>query len=92
VTGLLTRSDLLAALARQGQTEPVSNIMRRDFVVVDSYDMLETAFARLQECGCPILPVTRNGNLVGLVTSENVGEFLMIQAALGSARQATTSR
>ena len=91
VAGILARSDLLATLARQGQTEPVSNIMRRDFVVVDSHDMLETAFARLQECGCPILPVTRNGNLVGLVNSENVGEFLMIQSALGSARQTIRS-
>ncbi|MBN1993276.1 MAG: site-2 protease family protein [Anaerolineae bacterium] len=87
VTGILTRSDLLAALARQSRTEPAGSIMRRDFVVVDSYDMLETAFARLQECGCPILPVTHNGALVGLVTSDNVGEFLMIQSALGSARR-----
>ena len=87
VTGLLTRSDLVSTLAQQGQATPVAEIMRRDFVVVDAYDMLETAFARLQECGCPILPVTRNGNLVGLITSENVGEFLMIQAALKSARR-----
>jgi predicted transcriptional regulator len=66
----------------------VVDIMRRDFIIVDSYDMLETAFSRLQECDCPILPVTRNGSLVGLVTSENVGEFLMIQTALGPARRA----
>jgi CBS-domain-containing membrane protein len=90
VSGILTQRDLLAALARQGQTESASSIMRRDFVVVDSYDMLETAFARLQECDCPILPVTRNGNLVGLVTRENVGEFLMIQSALRLVRKTTT--
>lgn len=56
--------------------------MRRDFHIVDAGEMLETAFARLQECECHTLPVTRGGGLVGLVTSENLGEFLMIQAAL----------
>ena len=87
VVGVLTRGDLFSALARQGQAAPVTDIMRQDFVVVDSYDMLETAFLRLQECGCPILPVVRNGQLVGLVTMENVGEFIKIQAALGTARK-----
>ena len=50
--------------------------------------MLETAFARLQNCQCPMLPVERNSQLVGLVTTENVGEFIMIQGALGVARAA----
>jgi len=37
----------------------------------------------VQECGCHTMPVIRNGQLVGLVTMENIGEFLMIQSALG---------
>ena len=44
--------------------------------------MLETAFARLQTCECHTLPVLHQGRLVGLVTDDNVGEFLMIQSAL----------
>jgi hypothetical protein len=35
-----------------------------------------------------MLPVERNKQLVGLVTTENVGEFIMIQGALGGARVA----
>ena len=50
--------------------------------------MLETALARLQNRQCPMLPVERNKQLVGLVTTENVGEFIMIQGALGEARGA----
>ncbi len=83
VVGVLTRSDLLRALAQQGQGVLVADVMRREFQVVDSTEMLETAFARLEACECHTLPVTRNGQLVGLVTMENVGEFVMIQAALG---------
>ena len=44
--------------------------------------MLETTFARLQTCECHTMPVTHNGQLVGLVTMDDVGEFLMIQVAL----------
>ncbi len=86
VAGVLTRGDLLAALAQRGQKALVSDVMRREFQVVDSFDMLEMAFARLQECECHTLPVTHGSRLVGLVTMDNVGEFLTIQAALRPAK------
>jgi Zn-dependent protease/CBS domain-containing protein len=82
VVGVLTRDGLLRALADKPATTPVAMIMEREFREVEAGAMLESAFARLQECQCHTLPVTRGGALVGLVTSENVGEFLMIQAAL----------
>jgi Zn-dependent protease/CBS domain-containing protein len=86
VVGILTRDDLLKALAGRGREAPVSEVMQRQFQVVDSSDMLETAFLRLQDCQCYTLPVTHDGRLVGLITTDNVGEFVMIQAALAPAR------
>lgn len=83
VTGVLTRNDLISALQRHGQTALVGDVMSKDFQVADAFEMLETAAARLQECGCHTMPVVRNGQVVGLVTMENIGEFLMIQSALG---------
>jgi predicted transcriptional regulator len=44
--------------------------------------MLEGAMERLQACACHTLPVVRDGRLVGLVTMDNVGEFVLIHAAL----------
>jgi Zn-dependent protease len=85
VAGVLTRANLMNALAQGRQDTPVSEVMQRDFEVADAGEMLELAFARLQSCGCQTLPVVRNGRLVGLLTSDNVGEFLMIQTALGKA-------
>jgi CBS domain-containing protein len=82
VVGVLTRGDLLIALAQRGQEIPVTDVMRRDFQAVDSSEMLETAFARLQTCACHSLPVVHRGRLVGMVTMDNVGEFVAIQAAL----------
>ena len=86
VEGVLTRGDLLTALTQQGQGALVRDVMRHEFQTVDSFEMLEKAFARLQDCDCHTLPVTHNGRLVGLVTMDNVGEFLMIQAALRPAK------
>jgi Zn-dependent protease/CBS domain-containing protein len=83
VVGVLTRSDILSALSRNGQAVPISDVMRRDIQTVDSNDMLEPAFIRLQTCGCHTMPVTHLGQLVGLLTTDNIGEFLMIQSALG---------
>jgi Zn-dependent protease len=88
VVGLLTRSRLLVALAQQGQKTLVSEVMERKFEAVDASDMLETAVARLQNCQCPMLPVKHANQLVGLLTTENIGEFIMIQGALDAARSA----
>jgi Zn-dependent protease/CBS domain-containing protein len=87
VVGVVTRSDLLAALARQDQAAPVAGIMRRNFQVAEANEMLEPAFARLQACDCHTLPVMYRGQLAGLLTAENVGEFLMIQSALRQPRR-----
>jgi Zn-dependent protease/CBS domain-containing protein len=88
VLGVLTREDLLKSLAQGGTGLRVRDAMRRDFQMVDSHDMLEKAVAHLRECGCRSLPVLHNGSLVGILTMENVGEFIMIQKALGRARGA----
>jgi len=41
---------------------------------------------RIQESGFPTLPVTHSGQLVGIITAENITEYLMIRTALRSAR------
>ena len=86
ILGMLTRRDLLAALAEGKQSVPVAEVMRRDCRTVDEADMLDTTFQRMREGECPTVPVLREGKLVGLVTLENVGEWMMIQSALRKAR------
>jgi len=87
VVGILPRGDLVTALSTRDQNTPVSEIMRRDFDMVHPGDMLEPAFARLQACDCHIFPVIQDKRLVGLLTMENIGEFLMLQSAMGSPRR-----
>lgn len=82
VAGILTRSDLLLALAEHGPDYPVTSIMRRDFLSTDYTEMLEVAFQRLQECRCHTMPVIHEGRLAGLLTMDNLGEYFLIQAAI----------
>lgn len=82
VAGILTRSDLLVALAEHEPDHPVTATMRRDFLTTDYTEMLEVAFQRLQECDYHTMPVIHEGRLAGLLTMDNLGEYFLIQAAI----------
>lgn len=85
VIGILDRDTFIKALAKTGQSAPVVDVMRREVPEVDTHEMVESALARLEESGAKTLPVTHAGKLVGLITSENITEFLMIRSALRTA-------
>ena len=85
VAGILERDALFSALSREGQAAPVAGIVRRGLPELDSHDMVETALQRLQDSGAKALPVMHANNLVGLITSENITEYLMIRRALKTA-------
>jgi CBS domain-containing protein len=82
VLGILTREDLMKALAAHGSGLHVRDAMRREFHMADSHDMLEQALRLLGSAKVRTIPVEHDGRLVGLLNMENVGEFMMIQSAL----------
>lgn len=82
MVGILTRSALVRGLEKDGPTANIAGVMDENFITADANDMLERVSERLQNCGCHSVPVFENDRLVGLVTMDNIGEFLMIQSAL----------
>ena len=60
--------------------------MVRDCPVVEHGAMLEDVFAKMQEGHTSTVPVLLNGELVGLLTLENIGEWMMIQSAFRQSR------
>ena len=68
-------------MTRHGQDTLVGDNKQREIETVDASEMLEMSFRRLQSCQCHTAPVLQRGKLVGLLTMENVGEFVAIQAA-----------
>jgi len=82
VLGILTRSKLLSGLTQFGPDHQVSSVMEREFERADVSELLMTALTKLASSSCPLLPVFNDGQLVGIVTRENLGEYLMFQNAL----------
>jgi Zn-dependent protease/CBS domain-containing protein len=82
LVGILPRKDLLEGLSRGGPNVLVSGVMRRNYSTVSAREMLEGALDKLKNSDCRVLPVMDKGNLVGLFTLENVGEFLLVRSAL----------
>lgn len=88
VVGILTRDDLFSALASEGRNAYVEDFMRLDFQQADAHMMMESTLADLQQSDCHTLPVLKDGNLVGIMTMENLGEYMSIQMALDKNRRA----
>jgi Zn-dependent protease len=84
VVGILTQADLLKALAARERYGTVGDAMQKDVTTVDSLELLETAFAKMEDCNCRTLAVTLNNKLVGLLTLDNLGEYMRFQTAAGN--------
>ncbi len=84
LVGMLSRADLVRGLAAHGRDGTVTAAMRRDFLSATPDDTPEEALKELATESGGSLPVLRDGKLVGLLTAENVMEFLMLKGALKS--------
>ena len=87
--GMLSRTRLIGALADHGLNHPVLGVMERCDESVEPQMPLSLAMERLQRSVCPAVPVLDplTGELVGLLSGENVGEVLMVRAALRQSRE-----
>lgn len=83
--GLLPRQGLIAALAEHGLQHPAVTAMEKCETLLHPADDLNRAIELLRGGLCPVLPVLEPGTerLVGLLTTENIAEMLMVRSALG---------
>ncbi|HEV7265019.1 MAG TPA: site-2 protease family protein [Falsiroseomonas sp.] len=81
--GILTRSDLIRALKQAGADSAVMDAMQREVPTVTQRAPLDEAMQAMQAAAGPVGVLDGNGRLVGLLTQENLGEMLMVEAARG---------
>ncbi len=78
--GMLYRPRLVAALKELGSAVPVSEAVEADYATVHPEDSLHDALVRLRLARASSAPVLdAHGQLVGLLTLENVDELMMLR-------------
>jgi Zn-dependent protease/predicted transcriptional regulator len=83
IVGILTQDRLMRSLVRGGQEYPVREAMTGEYNTVEPNQMLEETMQTLRAGLAPLVPVIDNGRLVGILTLENISEFMGIRDALG---------
>jgi len=83
LVGLLGRNTMIKALKEHGPQAAIAEVMQRDIPTISHRGRLEDSFRLLQEKSVPAVGVVdASGRLVGLVTSETIGEMLMVRDAM----------
>src|SRR4051812_31959155 len=83
LVGVLSRADLIRALKQLGPDARIADAMTKDVPTISHRAWLEEAIRLLQEKQAPAVGVVdAGGKLVGLITSETIGEMLMVREAL----------
>ena len=90
VVGMLTRTDLVRGVAAHGPDAPVAGVMQREFPVATPEEPIEHALGRLRASAGHAMPVVHRGQLLGVLTTENVGEFIMLRTALRGTAMTTS--
>jgi Zn-dependent protease len=79
--GMLGRTGLVQALQKEGPSAPVGRVVRLDVEPLEASWPLERALQVMRAGRHSAMPVVMRGQLVGLLTLENVSELLMVQEA-----------
>lgn len=88
VVGLLNRSALVRAMLQQGPEAYVAGAMDRDFKRVAPHTPLAEAAPMLSAPGACVLVMDEEDHLLGMLTSENLSEFVLLrQASMAQARE-----
>lgn len=82
VIGMLSSETILRALATTGPDTPIRDLMDIQPNVLHPNDNLEASFMKLMSENKPAPVVDDEGRLVGLLTNESLGEYLLIRSAL----------
>jgi Zn-dependent protease/CBS domain-containing protein len=86
--GVLTRDGMIKALTATGPDTPVLDVVVHDVPTINRRAPLSEAVAKLQESGQPLIGVVDDDErIVGLITVENLAEYMMVNQASRGWRQ-----
>ncbi len=84
VVGIVSHDRLIRGLRESDEHASVTGIMDRSFNTALVDEPLDAVLARREPERCRVVPVYSGDRLVGLITSDNIGELLMVRSALAA--------
>jgi Zn-dependent protease/CBS domain-containing protein len=79
LVGMLTRDEIMTAAHSPERYSSVRDLMKTNVPTISSQaDLFEEGLSVLQQSGLRALPVTENGELVGMLTIEDVGHASLL--------------
>jgi Zn-dependent protease/CBS domain-containing protein len=79
LVGMITRDEIMAAAHSPERYASVRDLMKTNVPTISSgADLFEEALPTLQQSGLRALPVTEDGELVGMLTIEDVGQASLL--------------
>jgi stage IV sporulation protein FB len=80
--GVLTRDGMIRALAATGPDTPVLDVMERDVVTINCHAPLSEAVSAVHTSARPLVGIVDDdARVVGIITLENLAEYMMVDAA-----------
>jgi Zn-dependent protease/predicted transcriptional regulator len=87
VVGLATRQAMAEAMNTGGGDVPIAEVMDTDVPVVSPRASVSQVYERMLGEGHASFPVMQDGRLVGLLGTENISRYLLVQSSIRSSRR-----
>ena len=80
LVGIITRKEIMAAAHSPERYSSVRDLMKTEFPTISpDADLFTDGYRVLQESGLRALPVVKDGNLVGMLTTDDVGQAALLR-------------
>jgi predicted transcriptional regulator len=82
VVGTLSRNEIIKSLTDQGPDVLVETVMNEEVRVLNPSMPLEQLYQQVNSKNTNLMPVMHHDQLIGVLDSENVLEFIMVKEAV----------
>ncbi|MFN4124145.1 MAG: site-2 protease family protein [Flavobacteriales bacterium] len=81
--GLISRDDLIKGITVHGMHASVSEAMNTRFKILSPETLLSAVYAEIRLNNTGVIPVMKDGSLLGVIDAQNVIEFMLLRNSIG---------
>jgi CBS domain-containing protein len=80
IVGIITRNEIMTAAHSPDRYSSVRDLMKTEFPTISpDADLFTDGYRVLQESGLRALPVVKDGDLVGMLTTDDIGQAALLR-------------